>query len=65
MQRTTQPVQVRPVQPGAVDLPRRDDLHGDPGRAREHSPEQLLTVLRRDLLRVVQLRERPNAMVAQ
>jgi hypothetical protein len=65
MQRTTQPVQVRPVQPGAVDLSRRDDLHGDTGCAREHRPEQLLTVLRRDLLRVVQLRERPNAMVAE
>ena len=65
MQRTSQPVQVRPVQPGAVDLSRRDDLHGNPGRARKHRPEQLLTVLRRDLLRIIQLRERPNAMVAQ
>ena len=65
MQRTAQPVQVRIVQPDAIDLPRRDDLNGNPGCAREHRPEQLLTVLRRDLLRVVQLRERPNAMVAQ
>ena len=65
MQRTAQPVQVRPVQPGAVDLSRRDDLHGNPSCAREHRSEQLLAVLGRDLLRVVQLCERPNAMVAQ
>jgi hypothetical protein len=62
---TTQPVQVRPVQPNAVDLPRRDDLHRDPRRAVEHRAEQLLPVLGRDLLRVVQLRKGPNAMVAQ
>ena len=65
MQRTAKPVQVRPVQPNAVDFSRRDDLHRDPRRAVEHRAEQLLPVLGRDLLRVVQLRKRPNAMVAQ
>jgi hypothetical protein len=49
----------------AVDLARRDDLHGDPGRAGENRAEELLSVLRRDLLGVVQLRERPNAVVAE
>jgi hypothetical protein len=53
------------VQTDAVDLARRKDLHRDPGRTREHRPEELLTVLRRDLFRVVQLRERADAVVAQ
>jgi hypothetical protein len=53
------------VQPHAVDLTRRHDLHGNACRTRQHSPEQLLPILGRDLLRVVQLRERANAMVSQ
>jgi len=65
VQRATKAVQVRSVQPRAVDLARRDDLHGDSGRAVENCAKQLLPILARDLLRVVQLRERANAMVAQ
>ena len=65
MQRAPQAVQVRPVQPDAVDLAGRDDLHGDAGRTVQHGTEQLLAILGRDLLRVVQLGERPDAMVAQ
>jgi hypothetical protein len=61
----SKPVQVRPVQALAVDLARRDDLDGDPGRTGENRAEELLSVLGRDLLRVVQLRERPNAVVAK
>jgi hypothetical protein len=53
------------VQTDAIDLTRRDDLDGDARRARKHGPEQLLTILGRDLLRVVQLRKRPHAMIAQ
>jgi len=34
-------------------------------RRREHGPEQRLPVLRADLLRVVQLRQRSNAVVSQ
>jgi len=65
MQRTAKPVQIRAMQPYAVDLTRRDDLDGDPSCAVEHRAEQLLPILGRDLLRVVQLRERPDAMVAE
>jgi hypothetical protein len=65
VQRPAQPVQVRAVQAHAVDLTCRDDLHRNTSRAVEHGAEQLLAVFRRDLLRVVQLRERPNAVVAQ
>jgi hypothetical protein len=53
------------VQPHAIDLPRGHDLHRDPRRAVQDRAEQLLPVLGRDLLRVVQLRKRTNAMVAQ
>ena len=60
-----QPGEVRAVQPFAVDLRGRDHLDGDLRRAGEHGPEERLPVLGADLLRVVQLRERPNAMVAQ
>jgi hypothetical protein len=65
MQRATKPVQIRAVQPYTVDLTRRDDLDGDSSCAVEHRAEQLLPILGRDLLRVVQLRERPDAMVAE
>jgi hypothetical protein len=53
------------VQTHAVDLPWRHDLNRNAGGTVQHRAEQLLAVLRRDLLRVVQLRERPNAMVAE
>ena len=65
VQRPTQAVQVRAVQTDAIDLTRRDDLDGDARRARKHGPEQLLTILGRDLLRVVQLRQRPNPVVTE
>ena len=64
VERPAQPVQVRPVQAGAVDLTGRDHLDRDARRAREDGTEELLAILRRNLLRVVQLRERPNAMLA-
>ena len=65
MQRTTQAGEVRPVEPLAVDLRVRDDLDGDLRRRGEHGPEQHFSVLRAHLLRVVELRERANPMVAQ
>ena len=49
----------------AVDLRVRDHLHGDLRGRREHRSEEALPVLGADLLRVVQLRERANAVVAQ
>jgi len=53
------------VQALAVDLRVRDHLDGDLRRRREHGAEEGLPVLRADLLRVVQLRERADAMVAK
>ena len=49
----------------AVDLRVRDDLDGDLRGRDEDSPEERLAVLGADLLRVVQLRERANPVVAQ
>ena len=49
----------------SVDLGRRDRLHRDLGRAAEHGAEELLSLLRAHLLRVVQRGERTNAMVAE
>jgi hypothetical protein len=43
----------------------RDHLDGDLRRRREHRAEERLPVLRADLLRVVQLRQRADAMVAK
>ena len=57
----SQPVQVRAVQTGAVDLTRGIDLYRHPRRGCEKRAEQLLSILGRDLLRIVQLREWPNA----
>jgi hypothetical protein len=65
MQGSSEPVQIRPVQALAVDLAGGDDLDRDPGCAGENGAEELFPVLGRDLLRVVQLRERTNAMVAE
>ena len=65
MQRPAKTRQVRAVQTLAVDLRVRDHLNGDLPRGREHGPEERLPVPGADLLRVVQLRERPNAVVAQ
>jgi hypothetical protein len=43
----------------------RDHLDGDLRRRREYRAEERLPVLRADLLRVVQLRQRADAMVAK
>ena len=40
-------------------------MNGDTRGAGENGPEELLSILRRDLFRVVQLRERADAMVAE
>ena len=53
------------MQPLAVDRGMRDHLDGNLGRRCEHGAEEGLAVLGADLLRVVQLRERANAVVAQ
>lgn len=52
------------MQPLAIDLRVRDDLDGDLRRRGEHRPEELLPVLGADLLRVVQLREWTNPVIA-
>src|SRR6266508_2453407 len=62
-QRTTQACEIRAVQALAVDLTGRDDLNRDFRRGIEHRAEELLAVLGADLLRVVQLRERANAVI--
>jgi len=64
-QRPPQPGEIRAVQPLAVDLRVRDHLDRDLRRRREDGPEERLPVLGADLLRVVQLRQRADAMVAQ
>ena len=65
MQSPPQPGEIRTVQPLAVDLRMRDHLDRDRRRSRKHSAEERLAILRADLLRVVQVRERPNAVVAK
>jgi hypothetical protein len=65
MQRTPKPREIRTVQPLAVDLSVRDHLDRDLRRRREHGPEERLPVLGADLLRVVQMGQRANAVVAQ
>ena len=49
----------------AVDHVRRNDANGDTRRAAGDGAEQLLPLLRRQLLRVVQPPERPHPVVAQ
>jgi hypothetical protein len=53
------------VQPLAVDLCVRDDLDGDLRCRGEHCAEERLPILGADLLRVVELRQRSNPVVAQ
>ena len=65
MQGAPQAREVRPVQPLAVDLRVRDHLHRDLLGRSQNRAEQRLPLLGADLLGIVQLRERPNAMVAQ
>ena len=62
---TAETSEIRAVEALAVDLARRDHLHRDARRAPEDGPEELLPVPGADLLRVVQLRKRPNAMIAK
>jgi DNA-directed RNA polymerase subunit N (RpoN/RPB10) len=57
--------EVRAVQTLSIDLPGRDRLHRDLRRAAEHGAEELLSLLRADLLRVVQKGERADAMIAE
>ncbi len=59
------PQEVRAVEPGAVDVGRRDHPHGDRGRGREDRVVEPLALLGIDLLRVVQERERPDAVAAK
>ena len=64
-ERLAQRAQVRAVEPVAVDALRRDDADDDPRRARATRLGRALALVRRDLLRVVQERERPHGVVAQ
>ena len=57
--------EVRPVEPTGVDLVRRDDSHGHPGRAPEHRVVEALALGRVDLLGVVEERERPDAVTPE
>src|SRR5581483_2157024 len=65
VQRGAQTREVRPVQPVAVDDVRREDVDGDARGAADHRAVQLVARLRIDLLRVVEERERPDAVVTQ
>jgi len=65
VQRASKPPEVRAVQPLAVDLRVRDHLDRDLRRRGEDGPEERLPVFGADLLRVVQLRQRADAMVAK
>jgi hypothetical protein len=57
--------EVRPMQPVGVDLAGRDRAHRDPLRAADHGAKQRLTARRRQLLRIVEERERPDTVVAK
>jgi hypothetical protein len=64
MQGPPQAREIRAVQALSIDLGRRDRLHRDLCRAAKHGAEELLSLLRAHLLRVVQKGERPDAMIA-
>ena len=53
------------MQPVAVDDGRRDDPDCNPLRAPGDGPEERFALIVRQLLRVVQQRERPDAVIAQ
>src|SRR5204863_1941190 len=57
--------EVRAVQAVPVDLARRDNADDHLLRTSDHGTEELLALRGRALLRVVQERERPDAVVAQ
>ena len=63
--RCAQTLQVAAMQPVAVDHRGRVDVHRDALGAREDRVVQLVAHRLADLLRVVQQRERPDAVVAQ
>ena len=64
-QSLTQAAQVRAVETVAVDHSRRNYANGDARRAAGHRTEKLLTMSRRELLRIVEEPERPHAVLAQ
>jgi hypothetical protein len=53
------------VETAAVDLGRRDHPDGDRERAGHHAGEDLLALVGRELLRVVQPGKRANAVIAK
>jgi len=61
----TQSREIRAVETGPVDLTRRHDSHADRRGAGGDGLEEHLALVRQDLLRVVQRRERSNARAAQ
>jgi len=65
VKRAPQPGEIRAMESLAVDLRVRDHLDRDLRRRREDGSEERLPVLGADLLRVVQLRQRADAVVAQ
>jgi hypothetical protein len=65
VQRRPEPRQVRAVQAVVVDLARRDHADGDPLGAADDGAEELLALRLGALLRVVQERKWPHAVVAQ
>ena len=65
VQHRAQPGEVRLVQSVAVDVAGRDRAHDDLLRAAEHGVEELLAPVLGALLRVVQIRERPHAVLFQ
>jgi hypothetical protein len=53
------------MKPVAVDLRRRDHANRERARARYDPAEELLALLDRELLRIVQACERTNAVIAE
>ena len=53
------------MQPAPVDLVRRDDANDDSFGTAHDAAVELLALLGRDLLRVVQVRQGPYAMLAE
>jgi len=62
---STQSRKVRAVEARAVDLARGHDADAHARRRSQHCLEQHFPLVRRNLLRVVQRRERPNARTTQ
>ena len=61
----SQPPEVGLVETVPVDVGARDDADADPGSAADDGAEELLALGGRDLLRVVERRERSNAMIPE